>query len=58
MYDRHKGEDGGDGQETKGREDKWQRDRGEDRDMRGGDDHALDAIKANHTTPDVHAPIG
>lgn len=73
MHDGHKGEYGGDGQETKGREEKWQRDGGEDRERREGDtrgeqvergetvdqdDHMMDAIKVNHTTSDVHVLIG
>lgn len=73
MYDRDKGEEEGDGQQTKGREVKWERDTREDRDRRGGDargeeaqrggtvdqdDHELDAIKADHTNSDVHALIG
>ncbi|XP_051271146.1 podocalyxin-like protein 2 [Dicentrarchus labrax] len=65
MEDRERGEEGGEDRERRGGEDEWERDTGEDREReRGGggtddqDVHVLDALEANHTTPDLDALIG
>lgn len=74
MEDRDRGEEGGEERERRGGEDEWERDAGEDRERRGGgareeeeergggtddqDVHVLDALDANHTTPDLDALIG
>ncbi|XP_038552814.1 podocalyxin-like protein 2 [Micropterus salmoides] len=74
MEDRDRGEEGAEDRERRGGEDEWERDTGEDRERRGGDvreeeeereggtdDHdvkVLDALEANHTTPDLDALIG
>lgn len=66
MEDRDRGEEGGEDRERRGGEDEWERDTGEDRERRGGDDErgggtddqVLDALDANHTSPDLDALIG
>lgn len=74
MEDRDRGEEGGEDRERRGGEDEWERDTGEDRERRGGDGkgeeeerggrrgkqdvHILEALEANHTTPDLDSLIG
>lgn len=70
MEDRDRGEEGGEDRERRGGEDEWERDaerrggdvRGEEEERGGGsddgDDRVLDALEANHTSPDLDALIG
>ncbi|TMS18942.1 Podocalyxin-like protein 2 [Larimichthys crocea] len=70
MEDRDRGEEGVEDRERRGGEDEWERDaerrggdvRGEEEERGGGTDdgdvRVLDALEANHTTPDLDALIG
>ncbi|KAM4741910.1 uncharacterized protein podxl2 isoform 2-T2 [Anableps anableps] len=57
--DRERGDDGGEDQERRGKEEEWERNVGEDRGDVGEEEHSvIEALEVNHTTPDLDALIG